>query len=210
MGDAAGCWSKVRNGNDVLVGQLLGDCAALEVSPNMVAKRFVKLCLPTKTSREVATEYTVDAFAVRTTDAVSKEFVYTPATDLEVSADGTKLCAKITEFDTLYFPVKLASSWATASTDVGSANCEATNKLVELQEESKVKAAATLTKDAAEDEALEKCASGGDCAAAESIVSSGSDSGSGSGSGSDPGVESPVSAAAPTFSVLSTALAAAL
>ena len=234
--DAAGCWSKVRNGNDVLIGQLLGDCAALEVSPNMVAKRFVKICLPTKTSREIATAYTEDAFAVRTTNAVSKEFVYTPATDLEVSADGTKLCAKITKFSTLYCPVKLASSWATASSDVGSANCEATNKLVDLQEESKSRAASTLVKDAAEDVALEKCASGGDCSAAESIATSGSDSGSdsvvgspdsdsgsdsgsdsvvgspdsdsGSDSGSDSVVGAPASAAAPTFSVFFTALMA--
>ena len=175
----------------------------------MVAKRFVKLCLPTKTSREIATEYTVDAFAVRTTDAVSKEFVYTPATDLEVSADGTKLCAKITEFNTLYCPVKLASSWETASTDVGSANCEATNKLVELQEASKSRAKATVAKDIAEDEALEKCASVGDCSAAESIADSASDSASDSGT-DQALLESPVSAAAPTFSFFSTALAAAL
>ena len=46
--DEAGCWSKVRNGNDALVGQLLGDCVALRLSDNAELSGPIEICLATK------------------------------------------------------------------------------------------------------------------------------------------------------------------
>ena len=156
--DEAGCWSKVRNGNDALVGQLLGDCVALRLSDNAELSGPIEICLATKTSREVASEYTVDGFAIRT--VVDDDFVFTPASGLTVTAVGAKLCAGVQEVGTLYCPVKLAASWATASSDIGSTECEATAYLAELQAESLEKAYFRAELDAAEDEALAACAAG--------------------------------------------------
>ena len=207
--DAAACWSKVRNANDKLVGQLLGDCVALQVSDNVVLQSSVELCLSTKTSREIAADYTVDGFAIRTTTA-EKEFKYTPVSGLDVTAVGVKLCAKVSDVNTLFCPVKLASTWATASNDIGSTNCEATNTLVGLQETSKAKAAAVVSIDAAQDQAFMTCATGGDCSAAQAIVGVGKGPPPPPPSSPPPPSPPPPSAAAPTFSVFVAAFIAVL
>lgn len=115
--DDAECWSKVRNSAGHLVGQLLGDCTKISKSADITMKTGVELCLPTSATRSVASEYTVDAFAVKSADGK-----YTPSSKT-VTRVGTKLCAMVTEANTYFCSAKLASTHATATSDIGSDVC---------------------------------------------------------------------------------------
>ena len=115
--DDAECWSKVRNSAGHLVGQLLGDCTKISKSADITMKTGVELCLPTSATRGVASEYTVDAFAVKSADGK-----YTP-TSKTVTRVGTKLCALVTEANTYFCPAKLSTTHATATSDIGSDVC---------------------------------------------------------------------------------------
>jgi hypothetical protein len=70
--------------------------------------------------------------------------------------------------------VKLAASWATASSDIGSTECGATAALAELQAESLEKAYFRAERDTIEDEALAACATGNQtaCEQAETMTNS--------------------------------------
>ena len=115
--DDAECWSKVRNSAGHLVGQLLGDCTKISKSADITMKTGVELCLPTSATRGVASEYTVDAFAVKSADGK-----YTSSSKT-VTRVGTKLCALVTEENTYFCPAKLATTHATATSDIGSDVC---------------------------------------------------------------------------------------
>ena len=99
------------------MGQLLGDCTKISKSADITMKTGVELCLPTSATRGVASEYTVDAFAVKSADGK-----YT-SSGKTVTRVGTKLCALVTETDTYFCPAKLATTHATATSDIGSNVC---------------------------------------------------------------------------------------
>jgi len=145
--NAAGCWSVVKNANDKLVGQLLGDCLAVNVAGAGASSGTsgVEVCLVVKSEREVADAYTQFGFAKRTGSTGS--FSYTP-TSYAVKSTGTHLCATVTEYGAYVCPVKLAPSWASSTVDVGSSACEATQAIAQVAaakvEEVKTAAAAEI------------------------------------------------------------------
>ena len=128
--DDASCWSLVRNSNDALVGQLLGDCVLVSLTAGLSARNGVRLCLQTKPEREIDDAYTVDGFVERT--EVDGTFKYTPV-QKTVTREGEQLCASVTEMDTYFCPARLVDSWASATADVGSDECPIMVLMAEMQ-----------------------------------------------------------------------------
>ena len=128
--DDASCWSLVRNSNDALVGQLLGDCVLVSLTGGLSTRNGVRVCLQTKPEREIDDAYTVDSFVERT--EVDGAFKYTPV-QKTVTREGEQLCANVTEMDTYFCPARLVDSWASATADVGSDECEIMVLMAELQ-----------------------------------------------------------------------------
>ena len=115
-----GCWSRVRNDNDVLVGMLLGECVQVTLGAGQQLLDGVKACLKTKAERSFAEGYTQDLLVKYTkVNGVEK---YTPVST-PVERVGTQLCAKITEIGSFFCPARVALNWATATTDIGSNEC---------------------------------------------------------------------------------------
>ena len=56
----AGCWSRVRNDNDALVGMLLGECVQVTLGTGQQLLDGVKACVKTKPERSFAEGYTQD------------------------------------------------------------------------------------------------------------------------------------------------------
>ena len=204
MNDAS-CWSRVRNDNNALVGQLLGDCVALTLDEGQQLGSGVRFCLKMKSEREVATEYTVDAFVERTIVNDAKQFKPYTAT---VKRVGELLCATVSEEGTVVCPARLAATWETASADVGSNACDIVDVLLFSQAQVQSEIAAeieagafgySITAETDVDETVVDTFGGGFF-----------DSSSGSEDGSETFVEDPVSAASPTFSVSILVLASAL
>jgi hypothetical protein len=222
MNDAS-CWSRVRNDNNALVGQLLGNCVALTLDEGQQLGSGVRFCLKMKSEREVATEYTVDAFVSRTIVNDAKQFKPYTAT---VERVGEQLCATVSEQGTVVCPARLAATWETASADVGSNACDIVDVLLYAQAEVQNEIAAEI-----------EAGTFGYSITAETVVdasaspdSSGGgffDSSSGSEDGSESFVEDPEddaepradanadvvaarAAASPTFSVSILVLASAL
>jgi hypothetical protein len=204
MNDAS-CWSRVRNDNNALVGQLLGDCVALTLDEGQQLGSGVRFCLKMKSEREVATEYTVDAFVSRTIVNDAKQFKPYTAT---VERVGELLCATVSEEGTVVCPARLAATWETASADVGSNACDVVDVLLYSQAQVQSEIAAeieagtfgySITAETVVDETVVDASGGGFF-----------DSSSGSEDGSETFVEDPVSAASPTFSVSILVLASAL
>ena len=54
----AGCWSRVRNSNDALVGMLLGECIQVSLGAGQQLLDGVKACLKTKPTTEPSTRIT--------------------------------------------------------------------------------------------------------------------------------------------------------
>ena len=127
--NAAGCWSVVKNSNDKLVGQLLGDCLAVKVEGAGASSGTtgVEVCLVVKSEREVADAYADFGFAKRTGSTGS--FSYTP-TSYAVKSTGTP-CAR-GRVTVASCPVKLASSWASSTVDVDSSACAATQAIAQV------------------------------------------------------------------------------
>ena len=90
----------------------------------------VRFCLKMKSEREVATEYTVDAFVSRTIVNDAKQFKPYTAT---VERVGELLCATVSEEGTVVCPGRLAATWETASADVGSNTCDVVDVLLYSQ-----------------------------------------------------------------------------
>ena len=89
-----GCWSRVRNDNDVLVGMVLGECVQVTLGAGQRLLDGVKACLKTKAERSFA-EVTQDLLVKYTkVNGIAK---YTPVSTR--SNASTQLCAKITEMD---------------------------------------------------------------------------------------------------------------
>ena len=128
--DDASCWSLVRNSNDALVGQLLGDCVLVSLTGGLSTRNGVRVCLQTKPEREIDDAYTVDGFVERT--EVDGAFKYTPV-QKTVTREGEQLCANVTEMDTYFCPARLVDSWASATADVGSDECEIMVLMAEMQ-----------------------------------------------------------------------------
>ena len=116
----AGCWSRVRNDDDVLVGQLLGECVEISLGVGQQLLDGVRACLRTKPERPFGEGYTTDAFVKRTTTNGVDSF--TPV-DIAVERVGSQLCGKISEIGAFFCPARVTASWETASTDVGSTEC---------------------------------------------------------------------------------------
>jgi hypothetical protein len=83
-----------------------------------------------KSEREVATEYTVEAFVSRTIVNDAKQFKPYTAT---VERVGELLCATVSEEGTVVCPARLAATWETASADVGSNACDVVDVLLYSQ-----------------------------------------------------------------------------
>jgi hypothetical protein len=116
----AGCWSRVRNDNDALVGMLIGECVQVTLGTGQQLLDGVKACLKTKPERSFAEGYTQDLLVKYTkVNGVEK---YTPVS-IPVERVGTQLCAKITEIGSSFCPARVAPNWATATTDIGSNEC---------------------------------------------------------------------------------------
>jgi hypothetical protein len=116
----AGCWSRVRNDNDALVGMLLGECVQVTLGTGQQLLDGVKACVKTKPERSFAEGYTQDLLVKYTkVNGVEK---YTPVS-IPVERVGTQLCAKITEIGSSFCPARVAPNWATATTDIGSNEC---------------------------------------------------------------------------------------
>ena len=113
------------------MSQLLGDCLAVKVEGAGASSGTsgVEVCLVVKSEREVADVYTEFGFAKRTGSTGS--FSYTP-TSYAVKSTGTHLCATVTEYGAYVCPVKLASSWASTTVDVGSSACAATQAIAQV------------------------------------------------------------------------------
>ena len=116
----AGCWSKVRNADGVLVGQLLGDCMQVTLGVGQQLLDGIRACLKTKPERPFGEGYTTDALVKRTT--VGGVDVYTPV-DIAVDRVGAQICGKITDVGSFFCPARITSNWATATTDVGTTEC---------------------------------------------------------------------------------------
>ena len=115
-----GCWSRVRNEDDVLVGQLLGECVEVSLGTGQQLLDGVRACLKTKPERPFGDGYTADAFAKRTTVAgVDK---YTPVS-IPIERVGSQLCGKITDVGAFFCPARVVANWETATVDVGSTEC---------------------------------------------------------------------------------------
>ena len=128
--DDASCWSLVRNSNDALVGQLLGDCVLVSLTAGLSTRNGVRLCLQTKPEREIDDAYNVDGFVERT--EVDGAFKYTPVQKI-VTREGEQLCASVTEMDTYFCPARLVDSWASATADVGSDECPIMVLMTDMQ-----------------------------------------------------------------------------
>ena len=116
----AGCWSRVRNDNDALVGMLLGECVQVTLGTGQQLLDGVKACVKTKPERSFAEGYTQDLLVKYTkVNGVEK---YTPVST-PVERVGTQLCAKITDIGSSFCPARVAPNWATATTDIGSSEC---------------------------------------------------------------------------------------
>ena len=120
----------MRNSNDALVGQLLGDCVLVSLTGGLSTRNGVRVCLQTKPEREIDDAYTVDGFVERT--EVDGAFKYTPV-QKTVTREGEQLCANVTEMDTYFCPARLVDSWASATADVGSDECEIMVLMAEMQ-----------------------------------------------------------------------------
>ena len=116
----SGCWSRVRNDNDVLVGMLLGECVQVTLGTGQQLLDGVKACLKTKPERSFAEGYTQDVL-VKSTKVNGAE-KYTPVS-IPVERVGSQICAKITEIGSSFCPARVAPNWATATTDIGSNEC---------------------------------------------------------------------------------------
>ena len=116
----AGCWSRVRNDNDILVGMLLGECVQVTLGTGQQLLDGVKACLKTKPERTFAEGYTQDIL-VKITKVNSAE-KYTPVS-IPVERVGSQICAKITDIGSSFCPARVAPNWATATTDIGSTEC---------------------------------------------------------------------------------------
>ena len=117
----AGCWSRVRNSNDALVGMLLGECIQVSLGAGQQLLDGVKACLKTKPDRAINADYTQDIFVKRTTvNGVEK---YTPMSTITVERVGTQICGKVTDVGSFFCPARVAPNWATATTDIGSTEC---------------------------------------------------------------------------------------
>lgn len=195
----ASCWSRVRNDNNALVGQLLGDCVALTFDEGQQLGSGVRFCLRIKTEREVAADYTIDAFVSRTIVSDAKQFK--PYT-VTVERVGEQLCATVSDEETVVCPARLAATWETASADVGSDACGVVDVLLSSQAEVQREIATEI-----------EAGTFGYSITAETVIAPSFDSSPGSESSEsvdDPVVDDPVSATSPTFSASILVLASAL
>ena len=195
----ASCWSRVRNDNNALVGQLLGDCVALTFDEGQQLGSGVRFCLRIKTEREVAADYTIDAFVSRTIVSDAKQFK--PYT-VTVERVGEQLCATVSDEDTVVCPARLAATWETASADVGSDACGVVDVLLSSQAEVQREIATEI-----------EAGTFGYSITAETVIAPSFDSSPGSESSEsvdDPVSDDPVSATSPTFSASILVLASAL
>ena len=128
----AGCWSRVRNDDDVLVGQLLGECVQVSLGTGQQLLDGVRACLKTKPERPFADGYTADAFAKRTT--VSGVDKFTPVS-IPIERVGSQLCGKITDVGAFFCPARVAADWETATVDVGSNECPIVDVIAAAKED---------------------------------------------------------------------------
>ena len=121
----------MRNANDALVGQLTGDCVRVTLTDGLTVRDGVRICLQTKPDREVYDGYGVDAFVVRS-EAADGTLTYAPSTKT-VTRVGEQICATVTEMGTNFCPGSLSANWATATADVGVAECPIVELMNRLQ-----------------------------------------------------------------------------
>lgn len=115
----AECWSKVKNSNDKLVGQLRGNCVKVGTTASIVQP--LELCLAIKSTIKTNSLYTVDDFVLRT--GTANAYVYTPQ-GVTISNSGTHLCASVTQANAYFCPALIASNWASRTSHVGSDACQ--------------------------------------------------------------------------------------
>lgn len=125
----ASCWSKVRNANNILVGQLLGDCVTFQLDGST---NGVNMCLEVKAEIQQNTDYSTKVFVQR--GGSSDAYTYTPTTKT-VTDSGTHFCASVTEAGTYFCPGLAVPNWASATTDTGSTACGIVDQITQVQEE---------------------------------------------------------------------------
>merc|ERR1712146_760254 len=116
-------------GNNILVGQLLGDCVTFQLDGST---NGVNMCLEVKAEIQQNTDYSTKVFVHR--GGSSDAYTYTPTTKT-VTASGTHFCASVTEAGTYFCPGLAVPNWASATTDTGSTACGIVNQITQVQEE---------------------------------------------------------------------------
>lgn len=122
--DDAACWSKVKNTNGHLVGQIMGNCLKMTSTASIASP--ISVCLQIKSSIKTYSEYTVNSFVKRTGSVGS--YSYTPTT-ISVTNSGVQMCGDVTESNVYYCPALVVSGWSSKTSDIGSDICEAMLKL---------------------------------------------------------------------------------
>lgn len=121
-----GCFARVKNANNKLVGQLTGSCAQVSSSSGTVkAGSKPKLCIPKIATRKVFDQYTVGTLIQESAGS------YSLNADVEnVVDDGANVCGNV-PVNTMFCAAAVATNAAGASADVGSGSCPYMKKAAE-------------------------------------------------------------------------------
>lgn len=105
---SAACFAQVKNNNNVIVGQLRGDCVVFSASGSV---SNVRICMTQKTSIPYdSSSYPVSGVALSSKDSTNT-LVYL-ATNLAVIVSGTQWCTTVSTSGA-YCPVSLMNNYAT-------------------------------------------------------------------------------------------------
>lgn len=121
--NAAGCYTVVKNANNRLVGQLVGNCVSVTIGTTFA--NGATLCLATKDAIDVNPLFTRVGVATRTNDKDgSSVYTWKSAATLK----RTKHCVTVIESSVLC-PIMYAPSQASAEADIGSSACGALDSI---------------------------------------------------------------------------------
>ena len=112
-----GCFSRVRNSNGALVGQLTGSCARLSLPSGTSLAGSAKLCIPKIPTRKVHTGYSVGTLVVENDGGYKVDNQITNIVD-----DGANVCANVPAGVTVC-SAAIAPTAFSASTDIGTGDC---------------------------------------------------------------------------------------
>ena len=130
---AAGCFSRVKNANDILIGQLIGECASVKVDDATAVNATAPptLCVPKERTREVFPQYTVPALVERTGFVENGTDKYNLVNIVRnVVDDGSNICGAVPA-NRIFCPALVAANAASEPQNVGTGACPAIKVLVQ-------------------------------------------------------------------------------